>query len=165
MFNLPSSLWSTLNISLRNTVYNCLPLTTRSVLNYQKTEPTCLKLLSHWFRYIPCNSVCLPLLSALESHMTSSRRAKLEPRSYNPPSRSVQGRCTIEMNWWSSSGRYIGLHAVLLYNRQHNKLLIIKPILLHKHSFIMYIATCFEPAWSSSGKFFHEYISSHWIAF
>jgi hypothetical protein len=36
MFNLLRSLRNTLNISLRNTGYNCLPLTTRFMLNYQK---------------------------------------------------------------------------------------------------------------------------------
>jgi hypothetical protein len=62
-----------------------------------------------------------------------------------------QGRSIVADDAWPSSPVEIACETVtnlvLLYNRQHNKFIINKPVLLYLYSFIMYIYYMFWSSW------------------
>jgi hypothetical protein len=107
MFNLPRSLWSTWNISLCNIVYNRLPLTTSSVLSYQKQNPLPSAFRLTDFMVFP--AILFAFLFCLHLRITWHRQEEQNSNHTitNTPSPSVQSGCAIEMNCLSSSGLWL----------------------------------------------------------
>lgn len=107
MFNIPRWLRSTWNISLCDTVYNCLPLTTSSILSYQKQNPFPSTFRLTDFMVFPAILFAFPFCLHLRVTWHHQEEQNSNHTITNTPSRSVQSGCTIEMNCLSSSGLWL----------------------------------------------------------